>query len=72
MVTKERLQKQLVEAKETLNKLKAKENAGSETSQKFCKDSIAYLENLVKEIEKEIAELDYIDRARFMTINDFF
>ncbi len=72
MVTKERLQKQLVEAKETLNRLKAKGNVGSETSQKFRKDSIAYLENLVKEIEKEIAELDYVDRARFMAINDFF
>ncbi len=72
MVTKEQLQKQLVKTKETLDKMKAQQNAGSETSQKFRKDSIAYLENLIKEIEQDIAKLDYADRAQHMTINDFF
>ena len=63
---------QLEEAKKTLNKLKAKENVGSETSQKFRKDSIDFLQNLVKEIEQELTKLDYTDQARFMAINDFF
>lgn len=54
MVTK--VEKQIVEAEETLNRL-TNAQGGSAQSQSFRKDSIKYLTNLIKELKEELVQL---------------